>query len=66
MAEPTTKRPLSGPREVWTYLGVHEMTLYRWAKAGVIPGCKVGGRWRFDMDEIEKWIKNKMNVEVPQ
>ena len=40
-------------KEVARYLGVHEMTVYRWLKKGVIPGFKIGGRWRSKKDLLD-------------
>ena len=40
------KEVLMTAGDVAYYLSVHEMTVYRWLKSGVVPGFKVGGRWR--------------------
>jgi len=42
------------PREAAEYLSVHVRTIYRLAKKGEIPGRKVGGRWRFKKDVLDK------------
>ncbi len=44
------------PREAAEYLSVHVRTIYRLAKNGEIPGRKVGGRWRFKKDVLDKWL----------
>lgn len=36
---------------------VKEKTLYDWANKGSIPSIKLNGLLRFDLDEIEEWIK---------
>ncbi|MBB57580.1 MAG: DNA-binding protein [Rhodospirillaceae bacterium] len=46
-------------REVAEYLKINEKTAYRLAAEGKIPGFKVGGAWRFRMDEIEKFTKSQ-------
>ena len=47
-------------QEIAAYLQLHEMTLYRLAKAGKIPPMKkVGGRWRCDQSELESWFSAK-------
>jgi len=47
-------------QQVGRYLGFHEMTLYRWCKAGKIPPLKkVGGRWRCSKAELEAWFFTK-------
>jgi len=45
--------------EIASYLRVHPYTVKRLARAGKIPGFKVGGQWRFDVKEIEEWKKNQ-------
>ncbi|MCK5708888.1 MAG: helix-turn-helix domain-containing protein, partial [Candidatus Aureabacteria bacterium] len=45
------------------YLRVHPYTVKRLARAGKIPGFKVGEQWRFDVQEIENWKKNRGKVE---
>lgn len=63
MNDTVQARKLATPIEMRGYLRVHEMTLYRWMKNGKIPAFKVGGRWRFDWEEVEKWIKSKTTTE---
>ena len=41
--------------EIAQYLRVHPYTVKRLARAGKIPGFKVGEQWRFDAQEIEAW-----------
>jgi excisionase family DNA binding protein len=44
------------PKEAGLYLNVHVRTIYRLAKEGRIPFCKVGGRWRFSKAALEEWF----------
>ena len=46
--------------EIAKYLQVHEMTVYRWLKKGVLPGFKVGGRWRSRKDILDDYLKGKI------
>lgn len=46
-------------REVAEYLKIAEKTAYRLAAEGELPRFKVGGSWRFQRNEIDKWIKDK-------
>ena len=48
-------------KEIAKYLGVHEMTVYRWLKKGVLPGFKIGGRWRSKKDILDNYLVQKMN-----
>lgn len=47
--------------EVAEYLRVRPSTVYDWAKTGKIPGVKMGRLWRFEIGEIEAWVKGRMN-----
>ena len=39
------------------YLMVKQSTLYSWVHNGSIPFHKLNGLIRFDMDELEEWVK---------
>lgn len=54
----TTKDVLT-VEEVAEYLRIHPYTARRLARAGKIPGFKVGGQWRFEAKEIEAWKKEQ-------
>jgi len=45
--------------EIAKYLRVHPYTVKRLARAGKIPGFKVGDQWRFDVKTIEDWKKDQ-------
>ena len=47
-------------KEIAKYLGVHEMTVYRWLKKGVLPGFKIGGRWRSKKDLLDAYLVRKI------
>lgn len=51
-------------QELKNYLQLHEMTVYRLAKRGIIPGFKVGNHWRFKKSIIEKWILKKLDQQA--
>ena len=42
--------------EVAGYLRLHNSTIYRLARAGVIPGVKIGGQWRFSQERVDEWL----------
>ena len=44
--------------ELATYLKMGKTKLYGMAQNGEIPGCKIGNLWRFDVMDIDKWIKS--------
>jgi excisionase family DNA binding protein len=60
----TTSLPILGIPELAKYLGVSEMTIYRYAKAGKIPAFKVGAKWRFHKKSIDSWIAEKERYNV--
>lgn len=53
-------------KEVAAYLKLTEKTAYRLAAEKVIPGFKVGGSWRFDRKDIEKWIEKQKKGRVSE
>ena len=44
-------------KELAEYLKLTEVTIYKYAKEGKIPGFKVGSRWRFDKDQIDELLR---------
>jgi excisionase family DNA binding protein len=44
-------------REVAPLLRLSESTIYKLVATGEIPGFKIGGSWRFALQEIEKMIQ---------
>lgn len=41
------------------YLKLKKQTIYNWLNQKKISGMKIGGVWRFDKQEIDKWLKAK-------
>jgi excisionase family DNA binding protein len=41
--------------ELAEYLRVHRSTLYRLLKKQQLPGFKIGGDWRFNVEAIDQW-----------
>ncbi len=48
--------PAMTVREVAGFLAVDEKTIYRLAQQGKLPGFKVAGTWRFQLQDIQGWI----------
>ena len=44
--------------EIALHLGVKKDTVYKWLAAKKIPAHKVGRLWKFDMTEIDEWVKS--------
>jgi excisionase family DNA binding protein len=51
-------------KRLTVYLKMPKSTLYRLVQQGRLPGHKVGRSWRFDRDEIDKWIKTGSRPKV--
>ena len=51
--------PAMTVREVASFLAVDEKTIYRLALRGDIPGFKVAGTWRFQLQDIQNWIDSR-------
>ena len=43
-------------QEVADYLYVSTDLIYRLAQRGEIPASKVGGRWRFKREKLDRWM----------
>jgi excisionase family DNA binding protein len=46
-------------KELGHYLKVSESTIYNLAVQGNLPAFKIGGSWRFDMEDVLKLIHSK-------
>lgn len=47
---------LIGSRVLAKHLGVTQLTVQRLAARGELPSRKVGGRYRFRVSEVERWL----------
>ncbi len=45
--------------ELAKYLKLRKQTIYNWLNQNKISGIKIGGVWRFDKAEIDKWLKSQ-------
>ncbi|NQU18997.1 helix-turn-helix domain-containing protein [bacterium] len=41
------------------YLKLRKQTIYNWLNQNKITGIKVGGVWRFDKRDIDKWLRSR-------
>ena len=51
--------PLMTIEELGEHLRVTKRTIYRMLKQGTIPALKVGHKWRFDRETIDKWLQQQ-------
>ena len=45
--------------EVADYMRVSRFTVYRLAKPRDLPATKIGKQWRFQKEEIDRWVRNQ-------
>jgi excisionase family DNA binding protein len=46
-------------REASEYLGISPDTLYKYLGENKIPAFKLGNRWRFKKDLLDRWMEKK-------
>ncbi len=54
--------PAMTVRDVAGLLSVDEKTIYRLAQQGKLPGFKVAGTWRFQLQDIQQWIDAQKSI----
>ena len=55
MSEPERWHSLE---EMAEYLGVSQDTIHRWIRTKNMPAHKVGRLWKFDVSEVNVWVKS--------
>ncbi len=55
---------LLGTEEVAGYLGVGQVTVYRWCREGSLPCVKIGRRWRVRRGALEKFVRKSERSET--
>ena len=55
---------LMGVEEVAEYLGVGQVTVYRWCREGSLPCLKIGRRWRLRRDALEEFVRKSERSET--
>lgn len=54
-----TQHRLMDIDELADYLRLRRQTIYNWLHQNKISGIKIGGVWRFNRREIDKWLRSK-------
>lgn len=44
--------------EIAEHLGVSQDTIHRWIRVKNMPAHKAGKLWKFDVNEVNKWVKS--------
>ena len=52
-------------RQAAEYLGISGDALYRYASEGFVPAFKLGNRWRFKKDLLDRWMDRQSGVKAP-
>jgi excisionase family DNA binding protein len=50
-----TFEPLISAAEAGQLLGIHPVTILRWARDGRIPHCRLGRKVKFRVSELTAW-----------
>lgn len=48
--------------ELADYLKMKVVTIYKHAQEGKLPGFKVGSKWRFKQETIDRWIEKQEKI----
>lgn len=52
-------------QEISVHLGIAEDTIYRWIERGRLPAHRIGRLWKFQLAEVDEWIRQGRTVEEP-
>lgn len=44
--------------QVALHLGVAKETIYRWRECKNLPAHKIGRLWKFQLSEVDEWVRN--------
>jgi excisionase family DNA binding protein len=58
-AKSNTKVQILNVSELSKYLRVHKTTIYRMLRQGRLPGFRIGSDWRFSVEAIERWQRDR-------
>ena len=59
---PKKSDPAMTVRDVAVFLNVDEKTIYRLAQRGELPAFKVAGTWRFQREDMQRWIDQRKRL----
>ncbi|MFC1475782.1 helix-turn-helix domain-containing protein [Candidatus Zixiibacteriota bacterium] len=45
--------------QVAEHLGFNRQTIWRWAREGTIPCYRIHRKFRFKIEEVEKWVQKR-------
>jgi len=50
--------------EIADYLGIKRDTVYKWISERKMPGHKIGRLWKFNKEEVNKWVRGEANEDI--
>ena len=50
--------------ELSEYLQIHKTTIYRLLRQGKLPGFRIGSDWRFSLEAIEEWVRDRIDADT--
>ena len=56
-------RPWLSIEEAAKYLGMGKTVLYTLTRQGKIPANRVGKKWTFEKDQLDKWVRSNQPIE---
>lgn len=62
LATQVAPREVMDIRQAASYLGISADSLYRYASEGVVPAFKLGNRWRFKRNLLDRWMERESGV----
>ena len=63
----SAEQKLCRPEPVWNcqdaarFLHVHQGTVKRLARSGILPAFRIGNRWRFRPSELDAWARSAVS-----
>ena len=46
-------------KQLAKYLQISSAKVYQLAQTGNLPASKVGNRWRFDLEKVDRWMDSE-------
>jgi len=50
--------------ELSEFLQIHRTTIYRLLRQGKLPGFRIGSDWRFSLEAIEEWVRDRIDADT--
>ena len=57
---------LLGIEEACKLLDLTKHTIYKYARSGDLPACKMGNLWKFHRQSLENWILSRVEKDTQE